>query len=319
MRETRAPALLGALLLHVLVLGAGLIVLPMWSKPMKPIESVPITIVSQAPPEAPSAPTLAPAPTPQTTPEPTPEPAPEPAPEPEPEPAPPPPKPAPVHRPAPPQPAPKPEPTPAPRPAPKPAPRPVAAKPVAKPTPAPPVKTAPTPPPKPQSKPFDLNALADSLPQSKPSRAARPATKPVDLSSLAASLPRTSGARGPARPAAGPIVTPGPVRPLTGDEMGAVTAKLMRLWHPNCGAEGVGKVVVRVEMHLSQDGRLAGAPSLLDRPVVEAAGPVAQASAQRALTAVVQGEPYSELPHDRYASWKDIVVRFDAKQACAGQ
>ena len=275
MPENRVPALLGAVLLHALVLGAFLIVLPLWSTPLQLINATPVTIVSHAPPEAPSATVQSPEPAPETTPAPAPAPTPQPAP---------------------------PPPAPAPAPAPKPAPPPAA-------------------PPKPQSKPLDLNALANSLPQAKPqpNKNVRPSSRPVDLTSLAASLPKSAGARGPARPAAGPIVNPGPVRPLTGDEMGAVTAKLMRLWHPNCGAEGVGKVVVRVEMHLTEDGRLSGSPSLLDRPVVEAAGPVAQASAQRALTAVVQGEPYSELPHDRYAAWKDIVVRFDAKQACSGQ
>jgi outer membrane biosynthesis protein TonB len=271
-RENRVPALFGAILLHGLVLGAFLIVLPLWSTPLQVVNAVPVTIISRAPPEAPSAPVLAPEPTPPATPEPAPEPEPQ-------------------------QPPP-----PAPAPAPKPAPPPPA-------------------PPRPQSKPLDLNALANSLPQAKsqPNKSSRPASRAVDLTTLANSLPKSAGARGPARPASGPVIKSGPVRPLSGDEMGAVTAKLMRLWRPNCGAEGVGKVVVRVEMHLTQDGRLAGPPSLLDRPVVEAAGPVAQASAQRALTAVVQGEPYVELPRDRYAAWQDIVVRFDAKQACAGQ
>jgi len=268
-RETRAPALLAALLLHVLVLGAGLIVLPLWSTPLQIVNATPITIVSRAPPKTPSAQAPSPLPAPETTPEPAA--APEPAP-------------------------PPPPPTPAPRPQP-----------------------APPAPPKAQAKPLDLSALANSLPPAKspPNKTARSSSRPVDLTSLAASLPKTAGARGPARSASGPIINPGPVRPLTGDEMGAVTAKLIRLWRPNCGAEGVGKVVVRVEMHLTQDGRLSGPPSLLDRPVVEAAGPVAQASAQRALAAVVQGEPYSELPRDRYGAWKDIVVRFDAKQACS--
>jgi outer membrane biosynthesis protein TonB len=260
-RENRLPALVGAVLLHVLVLGAGLIALPFWSKPMQIVNATPVTIVSQAPPAAPSAPTEAPTETPETTPEPAPPPAP----------------------------------------APKPAP--------------------PAPAPKPQPKPLDLNALANSLPtaKAKPDRSARPSSPPVNLAALSASLARTSGARGPARSAAGPIVSPGPVRPLTGDEMGAVVSKLMRLWHPNCGAEGGGRVVVRVAIHLTPDGGLARPPELLDRPVVDAAGPVAQASAQRALSAVVQGEPYTELPRDRYAAWRDITVKFDAKQACSGQ
>lgn len=286
MRENRLPSLVGAVILHALVLGAGLITLPFWSKPMDLTSAVPITIVSRAPPEAPSAPVKAPEPTPETTPEPSPEPTPA-------APPPPPPTPAPTPRPAPPKPAPVPAPTP------KPAP--------------------PQPTPKPQSKPLDLGALAESLPQTKASKAAKTASRSLDLGALANTLPKSSGARGPIHSAAGPVVNLGPVRPLSGDELGAVTAKLMRLWHPNCGAEGVGRVVVRVEMKLTADGRLAGPPTLLDRPIVDAAGPIAQVSAQRALSAVVQGEPYTELPRERYSAWKDITVRFDAKQACSGQ
>jgi outer membrane biosynthesis protein TonB len=288
--ENRAPALIGSVILHAVVIGAGLVTLPLWSKPIEMVASTPITIVSHAPPEAPSAPVESPTPTPETTPEPSPEP----------QPAPPPPAPAPV---------PKPTPTPPPKPMPAPAPRPIP-----KPAPAP----TPTPPKKVESKPLDLNALANSLPQAKPNKNARPTAKPFDLAALTSTLPRSAGARGAPKSATGPVVNPGPVRPLSGDEMGAVTAKLMRLWHPNCGAEGVGKVVVRVEMHLTADGRLARQPELLDRPIVDAAGPVAQVSAQRALAAVVQGEPYAELPRDRYPAWKDITVRFDAKQACGG-
>jgi len=284
--ESRAPALIGSALLHVIVLGAGLVTLPLWSKPVELVNSVPVTIISHAPPEAPSASVQAPEPTPETTPEPAPTPQPAP-----PQPAPP--QPAPP-KPVPPQPAP-------PKPAP---PQPAPAKPAPAPTPTP--KKA-------ETKPVDLGALAASLPQAKPGKA-----KSVDLAALAATLPKSSGAKGPPRPAAGPIVNPGPVRPLTGDEMGAVTAKLMRLWRPNCGAEGVGKVVVRVAIHLGPDGRLARPPELLDRPLIDAAGPVAQVSAQRALSAVVQGEPYSELPHDRYAAWKDFIARFSAKEACGG-
>jgi protein TonB len=285
--ENRTPALIGSVALHALVLGAGLITLPLWSKPIQLANSVPVTIVSHAPPEAPSAAVQAPEPTPETIPEPAPvsQPA--------------------SPRPAPPQPAP---PKVVPVPAPAPTPKKVEAKPA--PVPAPALKKV-------EAKPVDLGALAASLPQAKPSKA-KPAAKPFDLAALTATLPKSAGAKGPPHSAAGPVANPGPVRPLTGDEMGAVTSKLMRLWHPNCGAEGVGKVLVRVEIHLTPDGRLARPPELLDRPLVDAGGPIAQVSAQRALSAVVQGEPYSELPRDRYPAWKDIIARFSAKEACSG-
>ncbi len=289
-RDNRTPALLASLALHALVFGSAFIALPLLSTPVKEVQSVPITLVTKAPPElsqAQEAPVPAQATAPDVSPsvvEPQAAPPPTPAPPaPQPKPAPPPPKPAP---------APKPVPTPKPVPAPVPTPRPVA-------------------------KPVDLSALASSLPQTKPSKA--PA-KPVDLSALAASLPKkpTATVKGPPRPAVNLDAIAGPPRPLSGDDLSALTAKLIRLWNPNCTDDAGSKAVVRVEMKLSPNGRLAAPPQLVDRAVIEAQGPVVVASAQRALTAVQRGEPYSELPRDRYDAWKDIIVRFNAKQACAG-
>lgn len=191
--------------------------------------------------------------------------------------------------------------------------------PTPKPAPAPP---PPKPPPTPAPKPVDLSALASSLPQAKPSKTPPPKTqaRPVDLGALAASLPKrpTGAVKGAARPAVDLSKIAGPPRPLSGDDLSALTAKLIRLWNPNCTDEAGSKVVVRVEMKLSPNGRLAAPPQLLDRAILDAEGPVVAASAQRALTAVQRGEPYSELPRDRYDAWKDIIVRFNAKQACAG-
>jgi hypothetical protein len=269
MGDNRAPAFVGAVLVHVLVFGAGLFSLPYWGKPIQLEDAVPITIVSRAPPAAPTAKKEAPTLTPETAPEP--------------------------------QPTPEPAPPPPPAPAPSP-------KPTAQPTRA-------------EAKPLDLNALAKSLPQAKaqPNRNAKASSRSIDLGAIAASLPKSSGARGRLQPSTGPAVNLGPPKPLSGDELGAVTAKLVRLWHPNCGAEGVGKVVVQVEMKLSADGRLTSPPRVLNQPLVDAAGPVAQASAQRALSAVQQGQPYTELPRDRYMEWRDIVVGFDARHACSLQ
>lgn len=207
MGRSRAPALIGSVLLHALVIGAGFIVLPFAAKPFKMADAVPITIVSTAPPAPATAPTEAPLPTPETTP------APEPAPQPAPAPAPPP--------------APIPKPTPAPAPP--------------EPKPAPTPKPAPAPTPKP-AKPLDLNALAESLPQAKPApaKSAKAGAKSVDLAALAASLPK-GGAKGPAQHAVAPVVSTAPLRPMSGDAFGAVTAKLIRLWNPNCGAEGADK------------------------------------------------------------------------------
>ena len=287
-KDNHSPAMLASLTLHALLFGSAFIALPLLSTPVKEVQSVPITLVTKAQPElsqTEEAPKAEQAAAPDLAPSIVqPEAAAPPTPAP---------------------PAPEPKPTPVP---PKPAlPKPALAKP------------APTP--KPVPKPVDLAALASSLPQTKPVKApAKPQAKPVDLSALAASLPHrpTAPVKGAARPAVDLNKIAGSPRPLSGDDLSALTAKLIRLWNPNCTDDAGSKAVIRVEMKLSPNGRLAGPPQLVDRAGVEAQGGVVAASAQRALTAVQRGEPYSELPRDRYDAWKDIIVRFNAKQACAG-
>jgi hypothetical protein len=104
---------------------------------------------------------------------------------------------------------------------------------------------------------------------------------------------------------------------LSGDAMSALQAKLNRLWNPNCQVEGGAGVMVRVEMKLTPDGRLAGEPSLVSQVSQSGSGVapgVVAASAQRALSAIKQGEPYTEIPRD---GPHDLIIRFNAKQACA--
>jgi len=208
-----------------------------------------------------------------------------------------------------------PETTPEPQPTPKPAPPPPPA-----PAPAP----APAPKPAAQSpkaapKPLDLNALASSLPQAKvqPNRNGRPATPPVDLARLANTLPNTSGGRGRPQPATGPVINPGPPQQLTGDEMAGLQDKLGRLWGLNCGVDDSIELNVRVRFKLRPNGSLDGSPELLDSPIIEAKGPGAMTLARRAMAAVSRGDPYSELPKDRYGAWKQVTATFNTKRACA--
>jgi outer membrane biosynthesis protein TonB len=299
MRTSRLPSLLASAILHLALFAAVFITWPMWSKPVKMSEAVPITIVASAPEadirpaEKAPEPQAAAAPEPEPTPQPAP-PAPEPAPEPKPAPPPPPaptPKPAPP-KPAPPKPAPpKPEPAPTPKPAP--------------PKPAPP---KPTPP-----KELDLDQLAAA--KTRPSKAANSGS--LDLAALSAPPKgaRSNAPKGPAKAETDFLarLAVGHATALSGDAMSALQSKLNRLWNPNCEVEGGGGVVVRVEMKLTSGGYLIGQPILVSQAGASVAGAVVAASAQRALSAVRQGEPYTEIPKD---GPHDLLLKFNAKQAC---
>lgn len=251
MDSSLRPALAGSLVLHVLVLGAGLLVFPQTA--MKGVNSVPVTIVSKAP-----TPDLRPAIEAPTVQEATiPEPAPVPAPV---------------------QPPPAPTPTP--------------------PTPAP---TPPRPTPA-----FDFGALTKNLPKTPP----RPA--PPDLGRLAAGQARRDAvARAETATQARPAV--GAAQGLSADEGSLLAAKLIRLWRPNCVAEGGANIQVRVNIQLTPDGDLSAAPRIVG---AQQNNPLWQAAAQRALSAVRQGEPYDELPRTNRP--REFEINFNARQACLG-
>ena len=191
----------------------------------------------------------------------------------------------------------------------------------APPAPPPPTpKAAPPAPPKPAPT-LDLNAL---------SKSAKPTARPLDLKALAQQKPKQTldlaslaaggqprnAARGAARPETDTQARQalGAAQGLTADESSLLYAKLIKLWNPNCGVEGAANVIVRVHMKLTPEGRLVSPPEL----VGQRGDAVWAAAAQRAVTAVARGEPYSELRRERYNAWKDIIFNFDARKACLG-
>lgn len=271
------PALLTSFALHAGLLAAGLIV---WPNLSKPLPSSPVTVKLVA--SAPVADVRPAEEAPEVVEAQTPEVASEPVPVPEPTPA-------------------APTPVPAP-PTPKP------------PTPPPPKPAPPTPTAKPAPQPtLDLDALASKVPKAKPQ-------PKLDLNALASRLPRqaANARRGPelrAETAPQARQALGAAQGLTADEASLLSSKLMRLWNPNCGAEGAASVTVKVNMQLTPTGELADRPRLVGP---QSNDPVWQAAAQRALNAAGRGAPYDELPRDRYAVWKDINVNFDGRQACRG-
>ncbi len=107
---------------------------------------------------------------------------------------------------------------------------------------------------------------------------------------------------------------------MSASEIAAFTSKLEKLWNPNCKVEGAAGVNVKVHVKLTPQGWLAAKPELADHGDIQSSGDaMLVASAQRALSAVGAGQPYTELNPDHYAGWREMIVTFDAKQACARQ
>ncbi len=312
-RARRTPALIGSALLHGGLLAAVLFTVKAAPPLTLPSEPVAVSIVSGAPNVSPAL----------ASPEPTPPQAEAPAaamalPGPE----------APTAAPAAAAPAPvvvKPPPQPKPAPTPPAPPKPVIAKPPT-PTPAPPKPQALAKPlnldtlsaslPKAAAKPrasLDLDALSASLPK-QPSR--RAGAGALNLDALADSLPAGrragNGTRGPARPETAAVArqATGAATGLTGNELGALRAKLKRLWTPNCGLEGVQSIVIKVAFGLGPQGQVQTPPRVISK-----SGDVPQSvldvAAQRAVSAVLRGEPFDEIAPEHLKGLGNIAVTFD--------
>ncbi len=311
-------------------------------EPAPPTPEPPAPVEAPAPP-APAPPPPAPRPRPHLHPKPAPapEPVPEPTPIPKPEPQPrpahhhptPPPEPAPEPRPQP-RPKPVPRPRPTPRPRPEPAPQPEA-------EPAPPRRAPPKPkpkaPPKPtadldldslskatakhaKAKSLDLSALSSSEAASQSldlsALSATPgkghaARHALDLAALATSAGgrHASAARGAARAETDRDArqAAGPAKSLDAASIGALKAKITRLWNPECG------VKVDIRITLRPDHSLAGRPSVLAHGSGDADEAKVSSATQHALAAVEQAAPFTELPEN---APRDLVLHFNATDGC---
>ena len=159
--------------------------------------------------------------------------------------------------------------------------------------------------------------------------AAKPAQPGLDLdalmSSIASSTKRpsareSSGQQGANRPRTAEQAAQGQGRDTraSDSELGLLTDKLRRLWNPNCSVEGASRILVKVRIRLTPDGRLAAPPELQNAGALQGDA-MLQAAGQRAVSAVGRGAPYTELNPEHYEGWRDIVVNFDGKKACAGK
>ncbi len=195
------------------------------------------------------------------------------------------------------------------------------------PEPAPTVEAALQPVPEPQiptPRPVPALAARPTTPPPLPQKAAvtkpaaQPATRPgpprpapavtrqtgggLDLEALATEVARMGGGRpGPAA-AAGPSAA----------ALAGLQDQLQQRWTPNCEVEGGRDVRVRVSFGLAASGALEGP--------VEAGGlersdnPTVRAAAERAIRAVYQAAPFTDLAGP---TSRRFAVNFNAREACS--
>lgn len=186
---------------------------------------------------------------------------------------------------------------------------------------APPEPPKPVPPP-PQPKPLPPTPKAEA-PKPAPAKPQPKPEKTLDLDALSASISKmakntpakpSSAAKGPARPE-----TALQARPALGTGQASAAAiqglaeDLQRRWNPNCAVDGGRDVLVRVYFTIGAGGQVSGD---VTPEIRSARNAVAQAAANRAVSAVYAAAPFRNLPREFYG--ERISVNFNAREACSG-
>lgn len=101
---------------------------------------------------------------------------------------------------------------------------------------------------------------------------------------------------------------------ITQTELDALRARLMSLWNPPAGSRNVQELTVQVRIKLSPDGRVIGAPEVLNNGT----NVLFQAARDSALRAIYRGQPFDMLQPAHYEVWKEMDITFDPRDLLPG-
>ncbi len=90
------------------------------------------------------------------------------------------------------------------------------------------------------------------------------------------------------------------------NEIDALRARIAACWTPPPGGLGADRIVIKLRLKLNEDGTLVGYPTIANSD----SSPFFQAAADSAVRAVYQCQPY-ELPSEKFALWRDMILNFD--------
>ncbi len=170
--------------------------------------------------------------------------------------------------------------------------------------------------PKQEAKPADKGAAAAKQADAKP-KPVKPAAKKRDFSAdrIAALLNKIPDAADEPKPVVPDDGTPakkvrgqsnGTEMAMSVNEIDALRARIAQCWSPPPGGLGADQIVIKLRLKLNEDGTLVGYPTVAN----DGSSPFFQAAADSAVRAVFQCQPY-ELPSEKYALWRDMILNFD--------
>lgn len=187
---------------------------------------------------------------------------------------------------------------------------------------------APVPKPRPRkvekAPPENKQAVARPKPEPKPKAPSRNTKREdFDTDRIAALLNKAPAAarEKPAAARPEPKPKPEPARgrstgrdlAMTVNELDALRAKISQCWNPPVGGLGADAIRVKLRLKLDRDGQLSSEPEVVNRQ----ASPFFRAAADSAVRAVWMCQPY-ELPAEKYALWRDMILNFDPREMFGG-
>jgi len=100
---------------------------------------------------------------------------------------------------------------------------------------------------------------------------------------------------------------------LSQNELDAFRARLAQLWNPPAVANPQELVVV-IRVQLTRQGMLAGPPTV----ITSGQSNSFMVARDRAVQALMRGQPFNMLRQETYDSWNDIEIKFDPREMFGG-
>lgn len=101
---------------------------------------------------------------------------------------------------------------------------------------------------------------------------------------------------------------------LSQSELDALRARLAKLWNPPIGIRKPEDFIVRIQVRLGRDGKLAAPPQV----VTSGKGNEFESARDSAVRALYQGQPFDMLRPETYDVWNDMEITFDPREMFRG-
>ncbi len=102
--------------------------------------------------------------------------------------------------------------------------------------------------------------------------------------------------------------------PLSITEMDLIRSQIAKCWNVPAGAKNAHELSISLRVQLAEDGSLVHVELADESKARYSSDSFFQAASDSAMRAVRQCSPLKNLPPEKYATWRDIIMTFDPKE-----